>query len=157
MDSKPPKGVVWATPEHLDHVANRLRDEHVREIAATSSIMPADAFRTSFQSSVSRYAALRNGRPLFLMGVEPMGILTASAAVWMVGTDEIDRYPGFVLRAARWGVLEAYRSTGAMRLEQWIPAWYETGLRFVERLGFVRHPGGELVRVTHEKEMCTWD
>lgn len=152
MDRRP-RGVVPAALEHLEEVISRMRQEHVRELGAGF----AATARHSFRTSVVAYAAIRSGHPIFAMGVEPAGLLTASAVVWMLGTEDIDRHPAFTFRVARWGIGEAYRATGALRLEQWIPEWYRTGLRFVERLGFIQHrpesPIHEncLVRVTHER------
>lgn len=155
MDKRP-DGVLPAEPAHIEHLLDRLREEHVREIADTSRLSPAEALRQSYRNSAACYAAVRGGEPVFLMGVEEAGLITATAKVWMLGTEAISRRPIFALRAARWGIGEAYRVTGAARLEQWIPVWYETGLRFVERLGFIRHPGGGDVHVTHEKRNSEW-
>ena len=145
-----PAGVVEATPGHIADLAAALRSEHRRELG----VMPAlESLRHSFAASAARCAAVRGGMALFAMGVEPAGLLTGSAMVWMLGREEMDRHPAFIFRVARWGMGEAYRVTGARRLEQWIPRWYETGLRFAERLGFVGRDSGEgVVHVVHERE-----
>lgn len=149
----------YIRPARLAHVlwvSRRMRAEHAREVGETTVLSLGDAAAASFGHSVVSYTIFGGGRAVFVMGVLPAGILTAAAEVWMVGTRDIDRFPARVLRAARWGVGEAYRATGAARLEQWIPEWYETGLRFVERLGFKRRNDSGLIHVVHEKRNDGW-
>jgi hypothetical protein len=133
----PPKGLVPAAPVHVERLVRRLRTEHVREIADTSGLPPLDAVRLSLAASVEAYTLIRpTGDVLFMMGAEPASPLTGSALLWMIGSHAMDRHPAAVLRAASWGVERAFAVTGAHLLEQYIPAWYAIGLRFVERLGF---------------------
>ena len=147
-----PRGVIPATEAHILELAATMRYEHRWEIRDVSRLSPFEALRHSVMASVAKYAVFHDNLTLFAMGVEPAGMLTGSAMVWMLGRREMDRHPAFVLRAARWGVDEAYRATGAGILEQWIPAWYSVGLRFVERLGFTVHGDmNGMVRVTHER------
>ena len=147
-----PSGVVPLQEPHFTLLVSALRDEHRREIWDVAGNFAHAALRHSFDASVVKYAAIREGMALFAMGVEPAGMLTGSAMVWMVGRREMDRHPAFILRIARWGVEEAYRATGAAILEQWIPSWYAVGIRFVERLGFKVHGDmNGIVRVTHER------
>ena len=142
-----------ATADHVDHIGRRLRAEHVREVASGTRVSPLTALRLSLKGSAVAYAAVIGGVPVFVMGAMPAGVVTGCAEVWMLGTEDIDRHPARILRAGRWGVAEAYRATGALRLEQWIPSWYETGIRFVERLEFVPHHGGDVVHVVHDRRI----
>lgn len=151
-----PRGVMPATPELASAMAPRLSPEHRREILATAGMHPGDALALSLAASLEAYAFVPRAEEgaVFMMGVEEASRITGTAMVWMLGTLEMQRYPARVLRAARWGVKRAFAVTGAAGLEQYIPRWYGTGLRFVQRLGFALTPlrvrgydGGDLWRV----------
>ena len=143
MDSLP-DGVVPLTAALADEVAARLSPDHAREIRELSGMAPAPAVRLSLAASSLAYAVKDSaGNALFLVGVEPPGLLTGTAQVWMVGTDAVAKHARKVLHCARWGLRTAFLATGAERFEQYIPAWYETGLRFVRRLGFRPGEGGD--------------
>lgn len=139
----PPAGVVPADPGMADNLARHLSPEHARELHGVSGLDPATAIRLSLESSAEAYAFIpagSGGDPLFMMGVEPSSALAGSAMVWMLGSARAARRPAGVLRAARWGISRAFPASGAERLEQYIPAWYRTGLRFIARLGFELRP-----------------
>lgn len=147
MDN-PPNGLVAATPENAAVLFGRLTREHVREIRDVSGIDQAAAVRLSLAASREAYVYVPPGgsEAAFIMGVEDKSPLTGAAVVWLLGSDVLRRRPAALMRAARWGVRRAFRITGAERLEQFIPAWYRTGLRFARRLGFVVAPGGGRLR-----------
>ncbi len=136
MDSLP-DGIAPLTPALADEAAARLAPEHVREIRELSGLSPAAALRLSLAASRLAYAVRDGaGETIFLIGVERPGLITGGAQVWMVGTRAMAAHARTVLRCARWGLRRAFAATGAERFEQYIPAWYETGLRFARRLGF---------------------
>lgn len=147
------------TPALADELAAALAPEHVREIRELAGLDPRTALRLSLNVSLLACAALDcAGKPVFAIGVEPAGALTGTAQVWMVGTPAIPAHARTVLRAARRGLEAAFRATGAVRLEQYIPVWYATGLRFAKRLGFRSgtgkggYSGARAVHVILEKE-----
>lgn len=137
-----PKGVVSATEKMAVELAALLSPEHAKEIRETSGMQPKAAVLLSLAYSVEAYAFAPNGRTVFLMGVEAASPITGSAMPWMLGTMETAKNPAGVLRTAKWGLERAFRVTGATRLEQYIPEWYRTGLRFASRIGFDLRPAG---------------
>lgn len=155
MDNRhnPPEGVITLTEALADRVAANLADAHAREILELSGLSPETALRLSLASSVLAYALTDGaGEPLCALGVESAGFLTGTAQVWMIGTDEMPAHARRILRCAHWGLSEAFRATGARKLEQYIPAWYDTGLRFAKRLGFLPGPAdveAEELRAVH--------
>ncbi len=151
LSAAPPESMIPLTPELADAVAANLAPAHAREIRELSGLSPSTALRLSLASSLLAYAVTDGaGDPLCALGVEPSGFLGRTAQVWMVGTPEMPAHARKVLRCAHWGLSAAFRATGA--LEQYIPAWYATGLRFAKRLGF-RHGeagfGAEAHRTVH--------
>lgn len=153
MDSRP-RGVVPATAAMARDLGRRLSADHLRELADTCGLPAGQALALSLAGSAEAYALLApdGERAEFLMGVEAASPITGSALVWMLGSDAVRRRPAAVLRTARWGLGRAFLAAGALRLEQYIPDWYRTGLRFARRLGFVVIPppvlglGGTVLR-----------
>lgn len=137
----PPRGVVPATVGMAAELAAGLSRDHRREIRDTSGLPPEAALLASLAVSALAYGFAPRGKVLFMMGVEPAGLLTSGAMLWMLATEQAPGHAAGMLRAARWGVAKAFAITGAERLEQYIPEWYAAGLRFVQRLGFVAAPG----------------
>lgn len=137
MDN-PPKYLTPANARDIAALAADMSADHRREVRATGNLSPLAAAEISLAASVEAYAYIPPGRaaPVFAFGVGEAGALTGSALVWMLATPGIARHGAGVLRAARWGIGRAFLATGASCLCQCIPAWYGTGLRFVERLGF---------------------
>jgi hypothetical protein len=131
-------------------VAARLRKEHRRELAGIS-LAPEALIGDCRRHSLASFALVPQTVPILVGGVEPAGAVTGAAKIWMLGTPEIDCWPKAVLRAGRWAIGEFFRASGAGTLEAWIPEWYETGLRFIDRLGFRRQAGGRMIRATRER------
>lgn len=161
--ASPPRDVVPATLGHAFRLAANLAPDHVREIADTGKLDATASLLISMNVSLEAHTYAPDGEPVFMMGVERAAALTGSALVWMLGTEAIRRHPAGTLRAARWGVGRAFAVTGAERVEQYIPDWYETGLRFVARLGFrveaaglKTHGGDPLSRVVLERKEWSW-
>jgi hypothetical protein len=159
-----PNGVHPATRDHAVRLAATLSADHRREIADTGWLCPTASVLLALYTSLEAFAFCPDGEaPVFMLGVEKTGALTDAAMVWMIGTEEVRRHAKQTLRVARWGVRRAFAATGAARLEQYIPAWYRTGLRFVARLGFHQEPtgmhaigGDALLRVTIERR-TSWE
>lgn len=142
MDSRH-KRLVPATAALAERLARTLSPDHRREIAATCGGDAGDALRHSLACSLEAYALLdERGEPVFLMGVEEASPFTRGAMVWMLARADIARHAPAALRSVRWGLVRAFAVSGADWLEQFIPAWYRTGLWFAERLGFCTVPGG---------------
>ncbi|MCC8190790.1 MAG: hypothetical protein LIP77_09195 [Planctomycetes bacterium] len=138
----PPRGIVPATPGLADDLARHLSPDHLREVAETAGLTPRAALRLSLDASLEAYALLDDdGGVRFMLGVETPGLLTGGALVWMLAAASAARRPAALVRAATWGLDRAFAVTGAWWVEQFIPEWYVTGLRFARRLGFRLEPG----------------
>lgn len=160
MDSRPSR-LVPATPELARRLAERMKREHAREAREVSGLGPAEAVLLSLAASVEAYACVvpPDGDPVFMLGVGEKSPITGGATVWMLGSEETGGHPRSVVRSVRQGLARAFAVTGAGSLEQFVPAWYRTGLRFLLRFGFeaaalVRGGtgGGDLVAVSLARE-----
>lgn len=157
MDNRP-ECLIPADASSIDVFSRILSPEHKQEIGDLGMPYPAEAVRLSLRCSKESYAYMpdKGKPPVFIFGVENKGYITRTAMVWMLAAPEIIHHKVAALRSARWGVGRAFAITGAIQLEQYIPEWYQTGLRFVQRLGFIpeKIPGPSrtpLVRVTLAK------
>lgn len=137
MDN-PPRGLRPAERADAARLAAVLSTDHVREVLDTTGMEPAAALELSLSASLEAWSYLPDGAgaPVFMMGVETAGCLTRSAMPWMLAGGGVTACPRAILRVARWGLGRAFAVSGAERLEQYIPAWYRTGLTFALRLGF---------------------
>jgi hypothetical protein len=133
-----PDGIIPIDSHTARFVASLLSPEHAREVWDLSGLSPEDAVSASLAVSVEAFALLCpvTSDPLFLMGVEASGKIAGGALVWMLGTNRTSVFPRRMLRAVKWGLDRAFAVSGADRIEQFIPSWYDDGLRFVEHLGF---------------------
>lgn len=175
MDNRP-RNLAPATRADAARLAASLSANHIREVLDTTGLSPGAALELSLSASLEAWSYRPEGAraPVFMMGVEAAGRLTGSAMPWMLAGDGVGVRPRAVLRAARWGVGRAFAVSGAERLEQYIPAWYRTGLAFALRLGFGLAPtslrgrsGGPLWRAVltrptrangnYRKEEKTWE
>lgn len=133
-----PKYLEPATPEHIANLSERLSPAHAREVREISGLSPSDALSLSLAVSVEAYAYVPPGAKgvVFMMGTGEASPITGGALLWMLGSTAAAGHPVGLLRAAKWGLARAFFVTGADRLEQFIPDWYLSGLRFALRLGF---------------------
>lgn len=141
MDNRP-DWLVPALPEMLKPLGRNLAPAHIREIADLSGLAATDALSLSLEESLAAYAALGDDGPEFMTGVGERCRLTGVARVWMLGAESMLARPARMLRAARWGLENAFVVSGAEEVEQFLPGWYRRGLAFVERLGFVLAEAG---------------
>jgi ribosomal protein S18 acetylase RimI-like enzyme len=50
---------------------------------------PKEALRKGVEQSLEAYTALRNGRPIAIIGVVPTSFWRGRGTIWMLGTDEV--------------------------------------------------------------------
>ncbi|MCC8181069.1 MAG: hypothetical protein LIP23_09205 [Planctomycetes bacterium] len=158
IESLPPRPrcLRRVTPELIMTLGQRIRREHVRELRQFGWADPVDAALASYHASLESWCcvAAESGAAVFVMGVAAAAPATGGATVWMLGTEEMDVFPLAVAKAGRWGIGRAFALSHALYLEQLVPRWYGTGLRFVHWLGFTPVIGwrGDSVAVRLNRE-----
>jgi hypothetical protein len=129
--------VVKAGAEDINHVAANLRPEHVREIRDTSAfVSPFDAVWRSADDSTMLLAGRFDGEAAFLLGAGRTRRLPGVGTVWMLATPAVDRHPVAVAVTVKRLWKTAHGATGTGVVEQFLPAWYSRGIRFLEWLGW---------------------
>ncbi|UQZ90837.1 hypothetical protein C4J81_17130 [Deltaproteobacteria bacterium Smac51] len=127
--------IVAARPEHIDHIAEHMRDDDIREVWALNSQTPHEAMKVSLESSVRAWTTLIEGRPAFMWGVSPAAdILTFTGIPWLLATDDIIRVAPEFIRQSRDFVDRMQE--GFTRLENHVHAGNSLSLRWLKWCGF---------------------
>lgn len=84
--------IVPAVPDHIDPIADRMRQTDRDEVLAASGRDPRSALEFSLRKSSIAHTALIDGVPEVMFGVGDVNILTRTGGPWLLGTDAIDRH-----------------------------------------------------------------
>ena len=126
----------------LDAIASRLRASDREELDALETGLDArQAVESCVALSAWRRALWHGDIPLAVTGVVPCG--DGTHAPWLVGTDDIGRFPLAFLRACRGIVRDVYRKHFAPLLN-YVDARQERSIRFLRSLGFRVEDAGPL-------------
>lgn len=93
--------IVPARAIHIREIARRMRDADRLEVSAASGKSPFDALAFSLRRSAYAWTALVNGRPEVMFGVADLNLIEGSGAVWLLGTDAVEKYSRIFLRMSR--------------------------------------------------------
>lgn len=99
---RPLIAIIPADISHAATIAERMRDEDVAEVWASSRSTPLDAITHSLSQSVEAWTATVDGRPEVIFGVADVNILTAMGAPWLLGTDAVVKHNRQFLRRSIW-------------------------------------------------------
>jgi len=77
--------------EDILAIKDRLRKEEVQEVWASNNATPEKALTESFKRSSKCYTFLIDGIPAAMFGIAPDSLLSNSASVWFLGTDDMGR------------------------------------------------------------------
>ena len=134
--------LVRLEPRHAA-IVPYLRQADVDEITAASGGSPKVAVAYSIVASRPGWAVELDGKPIVLFGASPAlkkieGEYTVIGSPWLVGTDEIEKYPVHFFRVSKdlIGVMKARYS----HLENWTDERNTLSLRWLEWAGFVIEP-----------------
>lgn len=122
---------------HVRYVANNARVSDCEE--AHAAYGPMDMLtlltRSVKDSTMARAAVdMRTGRPVAIFGVAPYCLLGAAGAVWLIGTDEVERHPRAMLELGRDFVGRMHGPYA--ELVNYVSAGHHAALRWLGRLGF---------------------
>jgi hypothetical protein len=144
----PPEPFIYPTePEHLDYIAEHLRESDRRELAEGSYSSPRDALFTGLSLSDCCFTAIDDaGNPGLVFGVtciDEAGDALLFNIVWMLGTDAIERQKIKFLRYTRKWTDFLCRVYG--RMGNYVASWNTDSIRWLMWCGFrVAAPAGFL-------------
>jgi len=127
-----------ACPGVIPFLASRARVSDVQEIKAVVGMTPLEALTISLKGSAITWTGYLDGVPCCLFGVGPAEGDPSVGVCWMIGTDDVERYPLAFLKASR----RAF----AMMLSRFpvlvncVDARHEKAIRWLRWLGAEIHP-----------------
>ena len=132
--------IVQARPEHASIVPH-LRAADIEEIRASTGLPPCAAVAYSIAASKA-WCVLLDGAPIVLWGLGPPEMGNPAkhpgsgpkALVWLVGTEEIERYPVMFYRVSK--RLFPQVCAWHEELANWVDARNILSLRWLAWLGF---------------------
>lgn len=83
--------MVPARAVHARYIARRMREADRVEISLGSGKSPFEALAFSMRKSDVAYVALKDGVPVVMFGVGPVNVIAGIGAIWLLGTDDVDR------------------------------------------------------------------
>lgn len=86
--------------EDVSYLAEHLRQSDINEIWASNHIKPQDALEQGIDGSIYCRTA-ENGNPICIWGIAPVYIVGDSATVWMLATDDLEKYKVKFIRESR--------------------------------------------------------
>lgn len=85
-------------PGDVEHVAARMRQADLDEIAATGVPDPVEALTRSIKDSVLCWTGCADGEPGCIFGVAPVSMLCGIGSPWLLGTELIPKNAGAFIR-----------------------------------------------------------
>ena len=92
---------VPATAEMVLAMAPRIRQADRDEVAAASGMDAGEALLIALMDSTRCDAWLVNDQPVAMAGVVPHPLYPTVGVIWMLATDEAERYPKHLVRGNR--------------------------------------------------------
>jgi hypothetical protein len=126
--------IVEAVSDHIDPIADRMRQADRDEVLAASGRSPREALEFSLRKSSFARTALIDGVPEVMFGVGDINVLTRTGGPWLLGTDAVDRHWVAFVRRSR-GSLEQLSSRYAV-LMNLVDARQTASIRWLRWLGF---------------------
>ena len=90
-----------ACPSDCLYIADNLREDDVKELAAVSNKTPREAVAYSMEMSELCCCVKRAGVPVMLLGAAPVTLIGGEACVWAVATDALRFNSRVFLRFSR--------------------------------------------------------
>lgn len=113
-----------------------MRQADRDEVEAVSGRTPYEALSLSFRKSAVAHTALIGGRPEVMFGAGDINILAGVGAVWLLGTDAVERHHRAFLRGSiqwrdqlfeRYDVMRNFvdvRNSVSIRWLEWLGATF---------------------------------
>ena len=122
------------TEDHLQFVANHMRDEDVAEVWATGFYTPHQALVESVKHSDYLFTVLHDGIPLAIVGLQVRGILTGTGIPWLLSSDEALKHKRLFMTLAPVVLQDMLRVCSS--LENFVHVENSLSIHWLKRLGF---------------------
>ncbi len=81
-----------AVPADVERLMGRLRQSDIDEVWACGHRTPGDALLFSMYASILCFTVVYKEIPAAMFGVSPDSLVGTTASVWLLGTNDIDRF-----------------------------------------------------------------
>lgn len=81
--------IVKAEWDHIEPIANNMRDADAKEVWHSAHYTPEQAVRLSFQQSVKSWTIMLDGEPIGMFGLAAPFVLGDMGVPWLLGTDDM--------------------------------------------------------------------
>lgn len=130
--------IVPTTEDHIEFVAEHMREDDINEVYASSGLSPYVALRFSCKMSDPCYTGTADDEPVCIFGVVPKSMLSDTGVPWLLGTDAVSRHARAFLRRNK-KVVKQWRERFEL-LENYVDARNKKSIAWLEWLGFEIHP-----------------
>jgi hypothetical protein len=121
------------TQSDVDLLIANIRHDDKQELQASHGNYK-QAIQLSFDKSKYKWAVYADGEFVCLFGMHPLGLLSDTALIWMLGTDLIERHKGAFIRHSREYIQTMLRVSPV--LTNWCDVRNNKTIRWLKLMGF---------------------
>lgn len=132
--STPAVKVIEVTEDHIQHVAQYMRQADVDEVMACSGSSPYEALSRSVRSSRYAATAVLRGEVACIFGLYVTTFASGVGSPWMLGTDAVSRYARDFAPASREVIANMQRICPS--LANFVYTENKVSIRWLRWLGF---------------------
>jgi hypothetical protein len=121
------------TQSDVDLLIANIRHDDKQELEASHGNYK-QAIQLSFDKSKYKWAVYADGEFVCLFGMHPLGLLSDTALIWMLGTDLIERHKGAFIRHSREYIQTMLRVSPV--LTNWCDVRNNKTIRWLKLMGF---------------------
>lgn len=122
-----------STSSDVQYLKDKLRQNDVAEIWASNNHNPEQTLTSGLDQSHICMTALVDGKPIAMFGTVDTKIDNKTAVIWMVGTDDILKYPREAVRVGKEFLSLALKNHTL--LYNYVKADNEKAIKFLRILG----------------------
>lgn len=115
----------------IEYISRNLRKEDIVELETTHGDVK-NGLMACYESKLCMTYEI-DEKPIFIFGLEPSGIITDSACVFLVGTKDIEKYPKEFLKFTKRAIKEALKDYSI--LYNFVDFRYNKSIRWLEKIG----------------------
>lgn len=124
------------TPDDLTYVAEHMREAD-KEEAGALGLSPLHALTSSFDNSKVVYTLVEPSKsPCAILGVSHSPLGASWGAIWLLGTDGIERHPMTFLRHSEPVLNALFKESGSTVLYNYVYGKNELHQKWLQWLGF---------------------
>ena len=134
--------IVSALPDHIQSIADNIRDADKQEIYDYCLLCPLEALEQSLANSTLVWTGMVDDVPICMFGASEVSLLTGVGLPWLIGTKGIEEHSVVFLRRCRPYIIQMAKRF--KRLENYVSASNILAISWLKWLGFTFGPEEEV-------------